>query len=186
MGKDKIQCVNDLATLFSFDLRYRAIVYPLKTLSGKKIARTAAMVTVIWLLAGAISLPYGIYTISVSYVVPTKSDDGIAYKKVTHLGSSMTKIEAKSYVMGYTICQFIVPISIMIFCYSHVVWKLWHPETQLTQENVISSSQRKAMNVVRKRKRKTTIMLMTVVLVSFLVTLPFHVFGSLLAYRDID
>lgn len=70
------------------------------------------------------------------------------------------------------------------FLYARIVWKLWNPDQRLTQEIATPSKQRKPKHFVEKTRRKTTIMLLAVVLVFFTCFFPFNVLGMKLAFGD--
>jgi hypothetical protein len=94
----------------------------------------------------------------------------------------MNAEQGKVYVTFFSICLYFVPALFLSYLYSRIVWKLWHPEKHLAG----ATSHQSTRNFVRKSRRKTTMMLLTVVLVLFLSFLPYNIFLLVFSYRDFD
>lgn len=141
---------------------------------------------IIWLCAIALSIPMGLYTVVVSRFKPFKRDGKIVYEEVFFLSDEMTRDQSKIYNMVILMSISVVPLLFLSYFYSRIVWKLWNPDRQLTEEAGTSSIHQKPKKFIEKTRRKTTTMLLTVVLVFFLCIFPYNVFAVLLVYRDIS
>ena len=78
----------------------------------------------------------------------------------------------------------VIPIIFLSFLYAGIVYKLWHPDKRLTLEVATHSKHQKPKNFVEKARRKTTIMLLTVVMVFFLCMFPYNLLNMLLTFGN--
>ncbi|XP_028397067.1 allatostatin-A receptor-like [Dendronephthya gigantea] len=164
--------------------RFLAVVYPLKQMARKKKTTIVVTVVIIWICAIALSIPFAIYTENISLVVPVERDGKIVSEEIVLLSTTFTKDQNKAYVTITFISINVIPIMLLGFLYARIVWKLWNPDQRLTQEIATPSKHQKPKHFVEKTRRKTTIMLLAVVLVFFTCFFPFNILGMLLAYGD--
>ena len=161
--------------------RYIAVVHPLKHMARKKMGTVTIAIILIWLSAITLSIPMAIYTKLGHYVVGV-TKDGVRTgerKKVAFIESTMEKEAEKIYKMTIFVLLFIVPIMVLGFFYTMIIWKLWNPDRQLSQGATAakqSGSQAKANSFVERARRRTTIMLVTVFVAFFVCMLPFNLF----------
>ena len=105
--------------------------------------------------------------------------------QVIFLGSTLTENESKAYDVFIFITTNVIPVIVLSFFYICILWKLWNPDKRLTAEVPTSSRNQKPKNFVQKTRRKTTTMLLTVVLVFFLFWFPYNMFNLLLTFGNI-
>ena len=96
----------------------------------------------------------------------------------------MTENEVKAYTVFIFITINVIPVIVLSFFYICILWKLWNPDKRLTLEVPTSSRSQKPKNFVQKTRRKTTTMLLTVVLVFFLFWFPYNMFNLLLTFGN--
>jgi len=92
----------------------------------------------------------------------------------------MTENELKAYTVFICMTTNVIPVIVLSFFYICMLWKLWNPDKRLTVEVSTSSRNQKPKNFAKKTRRKTTIMLLTVVLVFFLFWFPYNMLNMLL------
>jgi Na+/H+ antiporter NhaC len=80
----------------------------------------------------------------------------------------------------------VIPIIFLSFFYARIVYKLWHPDKRLSSEAAIHSKHQHPKNFVEKTRRKTTIMLLTVVTVFFLCMFPYNLLNMLLTFGNTE
>ncbi len=107
--------------------------------------------------------------------------------QIFFLGSTLSENEGKAYTLFIFISTNVIPIIVLSIFYTGIVWKLWNPDQRLTTLGAATSSQhKKPKNFVEKTRRKTTIMLLTVVLVFFLFWFPYNTFNLLLTFGNTE
>ena len=81
----------------------------------------------------------------------------------------------------------VIPIIFLSFFYTSVVWKLWNRDKRLTADAAMHSKhQQPSKNFVEKTRRKTTIMLLTVVLVFFICLFPLNMMNMLSTFDALE
>jgi Na+/H+ antiporter NhaC len=78
----------------------------------------------------------------------------------------------------------VIPIIFLSILYAGIVYMLWHPDKRISSETATHSKHQKTKNFVEKTRRKTTIMLLTVVMVFFLCMFPYNLLTMLLTFGN--
>ena len=97
----------------------------------------------------------------------------------------MTTDQVKTYNVLVFIIINVIPIIFLSFFYTAIVYKLWHPDQMLTNEISAQPKHQKSKNFVEKTRRKTTLMLLTVIMVFFFCMFPQNVLNLVLTFRDL-
>lgn len=164
--------------------RYNAIVNPLKARVAHTFKRTLIVIVVIWVLAAAVAIPF----IVVQYVF-RGGDIIYCLDNWTRLSNN---VHSKTiYVVITFIINFVIPISIIAGAYSTIIKRLTTTDSilsetiQLNQERSSSVGCKSPADekLVEKSKsisrntRKTTFMMLTVIVAFLVCMLPLNVFN---------
>ncbi|XP_022780952.1 orexin receptor type 2-like [Stylophora pistillata] len=165
--------------------RYQAIVNPFTVrASRKKIRRTVILMGLTWLVSCAIAAPQ-------AFVVTTK------YKRCVEDWTGKGGIFGNQiYTVLAFILLFVLPILVIGISYIMIIRTLWQPEPSLSDDararsgrgfsptnSQPSYSANRAYAINRmKKKRKTTYMLLTVIVTFMTCMLPFQVVVLLRAF----
>ena len=96
----------------------------------------------------------------------------------------MTKNQFKIYSMALFMIVNVIPVIILSVLYTRMAYKLWKPDTLLTNDNVPQQKNQTSKTVVKKSRQKTIIMLLTVVFVFFLCVSPMNMFNVIMSFCD--
>ncbi|GMS96828.1 hypothetical protein PENTCL1PPCAC_19003, partial [Pristionchus entomophagus] len=149
--------------------RYWAVVHPLRKRPGRKA--TVAVILIIWLVSGIISLPAWLASHHQVYYHYDKND-GLIHTQVICLadnfpdGNSQDSILSDLYLHLLTIMQYIVPLTVLSFTY-------WKVGGVLRKKESVGEV-RHYKNIAAKKKASK--MLALVVAIFMIVWLPYHAF----------
>ncbi|XP_074641411.1 G-protein coupled receptor 83-like [Tubulanus polymorphus] len=147
--------------------RYQVIIYPLRP---KISIRWAITITIImWLLAGAMALPHGIWHGQVQAGVWLVGKQ----KRCTR---TFPNAEFERYIfLGTFLTQFCIPLAVITLAYGRIAQKLWMRVTlgHVTQDQQI---------IHLRTKKKTIKMLMVVVAVFAMCWAPLHIYYLLVRF----
>lgn len=157
-----------------FLLRYQAIVNPFDVRASRKTYRkTIIVMAITWLASCAIAAPQ-------AFVATTTDDPPFKYCWEDWSGKGGL-LGNRIYTVVAFIVLFVIPIMVICGSYVIIIRTLWQPEPVLGEEESGSptsegrSSQRMYKVHRAKKKRKTTYMLLTVIVAFLICMLPFQV-----------
>lgn len=93
----------------------------------------------------------------------------------------MSKETSKAYTLTIFVVLNVIPITVLTCFYARIVWKLWNPDRQLNQGHAGANNQGKPKNFVTRTRRRTTIMLIVVLVAFFVCMFPYNLFTVLIA-----
>ena len=146
--------------------RFVIVAWPLKLRHGPKFVIFFA-IFITWLIGGAYAAPYFVY-------LEQKHNPVFGY----HCQVMLEQKEHKKYISAIFILQLLIPLLVMIFLYSFIVFKL-------RSGSVSARRLSETDNVVRirtLRQRKATKLFVVVVVVFTVLVLPYNILMLLLSY----
>ncbi|GMT25968.1 hypothetical protein PFISCL1PPCAC_17265, partial [Pristionchus fissidentatus] len=149
--------------------RYWAVVHPLRKRPGRKA--TVAVIVVIWLVSGIVSLPSGLASHLLIYNHYDPSDQTL-HQQVICLADNFpdtflsVAVLTNLYLHMLTIIQYIVPLTVLTFTY-------WKVGGVLRKKESVGEV-RHYKNIAAKKKASK--MLALVVAIFMIVWLPYHAF----------
>lgn len=155
-------------------------------MARKKKTTVITAITIIWLCAVAMAVPFGIYTVTVRHAMWVKTDGVVSLETVYGIGSTIKPEAAKIYSMFMFVVLNVIPFLLLSFFYACIVWRLWNPDRQLTEEPDGALKNRKPKNFVAKARRKTTTMLIVVLLAFIVCQFPYNIFVIIRVFVDAD
>ncbi|KAL3831314.1 hypothetical protein ACJMK2_023082 [Sinanodonta woodiana] len=145
--------------------RYCAIVYAVRSMNWRTPRASLIICFVVWLVSFLFSLPFAIFFRTVDDLDPQR------HIYCTEKWPEPIEVWNKGSIIGVVTTTYVVPLSVIIFCYTRILKTLWQTRGQV-QSNGISSI--KAQAHERRRKRVTK-MVASVVLVFAAFWLPIHI-----------
>ena len=164
--------------LTSYFNRYFAIVHPLKDRTRNKKRTTCWALIIIWLLSMALALPFAIKT--TLKVVPLNiEENGVVTKReLSFLDTKMDINNFRIYYLTLFISLHIVPFVSMAALYTRIAWQLWKRSKDLTAQthNNPTEGTKNTPRMSERNRRRTTKMVIAVLLAFFICFFPFHIY----------
>lgn len=153
----------------------------------KKKAAVITAITIIWICSITLSTTEVIFTGVHSHEMAAKDGETTEERqKIYFIQLSMDKEALKVYQMTIFVVFNIVPISLLTFFYTRIAWKLWNPDRLLNQEHAGANYHGKSENVVTRARRKTTVMVIVVLVEFFVCMLPYNLLRVITTYIGIE
>lgn len=146
--------------------RYFVILYPFK--ARMQMATCVFIIVAIWLTTSVLTAPYA------HFMQLVQAEDGSAIYCDERWPTEETR---KTFAIGTTIVQFVIPFIIITFCYVRVCGKLWHRANTIPG-NV--SARREEQE--RERTRRTNGMLISMVVIFVISWLPLNIHNLLMDF----
>ena len=155
-------------TLMSIAIdRYFVIIYPFKARMEMRIC--SVIIITIWLSAGLLTLPYGIFMDVDVYGLTIFCEEKWPFDE-----------SRKAFGISTSVLQFVIPFVIITFCYVRVCGKLW----DRARARPGSVSMRRE-ELERERTRKTNGMLISMVVIFVISWLPLNIHNLVSLYNVI-
>ena len=165
--------------------RYFAIVHPLKSRTRNTKNRTIILaIGAIWLCSAAFAAPFAIATKTVAFPLPVEENGQITVQDITFLNTDMDIGKFKIYYTSIFIGLHVVPFVSLGIMYTTIAWKLWHPDKQLSDQFDSAGGKETASHMSERNRRKTTIMVIAVLLAFFVCFFPFHIYFISEIFKD--
>ncbi|XP_054714394.1 prolactin-releasing peptide receptor-like [Uloborus diversus] len=153
-------------TLMSIAIdRFFVIIYPFKP--RLQVTYCYIIIVSVWVLAGLLTLPYGIFM----DLVPTESGELYCDEVWPHESSR------KAFGFSTSILQFVVPFIIITFCYMKVCIKL-----KMRARSKPGAKSAKKEEMERERTRRTNRMLITMVVIFGASWLPINTYNLIIDF----
>lgn len=171
--------INSLTKLYHFFkfCRYYAVVHPFRAKLQHTVRRTSCLIAMIWVLSFIVALPQ----IPSRVLIPFLPNMIFCDQDWSKIGG---KLGSQIYSAAIFFIFFAVPITIITLAYSAIIARLRKTdgvlrETFMTrQERTKQDGQpeKEKLIAISRNNRKTTFMMLTVIIVFLICMLPFNVF----------
>ena len=138
----------------------------------------------IWLCSAAFAAPFAITTKTVVVPLSVEENGQITVQDITFLNTDMDIGKFKIYYTSIFIGLHVVPFISLGIMYTRIAWKLWHPDKQLRGQSDGAGGTETASRMSERNRRKTTIMVIAVLLAFFVCFFPFHIYFISELFKD--
>lgn len=156
--------------------RYFAIVHPLKARTRNKSRPTIWPLVVIWTCSTVFALPFfiGITTIVTRHYV--KENGQVTLQDITFIDLDIDVDKFRIYYVMIFLGFHVVPFVSLVIMYTRIAWKLWHPDRRLTEQPEGAGGKGTVSRVSERNRRRTTKMVIAVLIIFFVCFFPFHIY----------
>ena len=132
---------------------------------------------VIWVLSTAFATPFAITTSTKTVPLHVEVNGQVRLRDVTFLNIDMEVEDFKIYYMTLFVSLHVIPFFFLAILYIRIAWKLWHPDKNLAETDRSYEAAKKTVSGMSERnRRKTTLMVIAVLVVFFVCFFPFHLY----------
>ena len=164
--------------------RYFVIIHPLKDRIRNKNRTTFLALVLIWFCSTAFALPFAIGTKIEVSPLHVKESGQVTVQDITFLDLKMDLDKFKIYYMCLFVGLHVVPFVSLVIMYVRIAWKLWHPDRRLTEQPGGVGENETALRISERNRRKTTIMVIAVLIAFFVCFFPFHIYFITQLFKD--
>ncbi|CAB3984593.1 tachykinin-like peptides receptor 99D isoform X1 [Paramuricea clavata] len=164
--------------------RYFAIVHPLKARARTKSRPTIWPLAVIWICSIVFALPFFIAITTRVTQHYVKENGQVTLQDITFIDIDFDVHKFRIYYVIVFLGLHVLPFVSLVTMYTRIAWKLWHPDRRLTEQPEGAGGNETVSRVSERNRRRTTKMVIVVLIAFFVCFFPFHVYFITQVFSD--